>query len=79
MINNPLQLKQTYKTPFPTCNVLRRNEPVATDTVYSTTPAFDNGSKLAQIYVGRNTLVMEVYPTKSEQEFISTLQDNICQ
>ena len=78
-VTNPLQLKQTYKTSFPACNVLRRNEPVATDMVYSTTPAVDNGSKLAQIYVGRNTLVVDVYPIKSKQEFISTLQDNIRQ
>ena len=36
--SNSLQLKQTFRTPFPACNVMRRNEPVATDTVYSTTP-----------------------------------------
>ena len=28
-----LQLKKTFKIPFPACNVHRRNEPVATDTV----------------------------------------------
>ena len=36
-------LKKHYKSPFPALNVSRRNEPVATDTVYSDTPAFDNG------------------------------------
>ena len=75
--SNPLQLRQTFKTPFPACNVLRRNEPVATDTVYSSTPAIDNGSTLAQIFVGRDTLVIDVYPIKTQKEFITTLQDNI--
>ena len=75
--SNALQLRQTYRTPFPACNVTRRNEPVATDTVYSTTPAIDNGSKIAQIYVGRQTLVTDIYAMKTEKEFIHTLQENI--
>ena len=75
--SNALQLRQTYCTPFRFCNVTRRNEPVATDTVYSATPAFDNGSKIAQIYVGRQTLVTDIYAMKIEKEFIHTLQENI--
>ena len=75
--SNSLQLKQTFKTPFPACNVKRRNEPVATDTVFSSTPAIDNGCKIAQIYVGKETLVIDIYPIKNEKEFYSTLQDNI--
>ena len=39
-----LQLKKTYKTPFPACNIHRCNEAVATDTIYSDTPAVDDGS-----------------------------------
>ena len=74
---NSLQLRQTFKTPFPACNVLRRNEPVATDTVYSSTPAIDDGSTLAQIFVGRNTMVVDIYPIRTQKEFIATLQDNI--
>ena len=72
-----LQLKQIFRTPFPACNVTRRNEAVAIDTVYSSTPAIDNGSKLAQMFVGRDTLVIDIYPIKTEKEFCSTLQDNI--
>jgi hypothetical protein len=34
-------LKHAYKTPFPACNVRRRNEAVATDTVYADVPAID--------------------------------------
>ena len=36
---------------FPACNVMRRNEPVATDTVFSDTPAGDSGVTAAQIFV----------------------------
>ena len=45
-------LKQHWRTRFPACNVKRRNEPVATDTVFSDTPAVDSGTKAAQIFVG---------------------------
>ena len=75
--HNNHQLRQTFKSPFPAMNVFRRNEPVATDTVYSSVPAVDDGSKLAQIYVGRLSLVIDVYPIKNEKEFVHTLQENI--
>ena len=72
-----LQLKKTFKTPFPACNVHRRNEAVATDTIYSDTPAIDDGSKIAQLYVGRETLVTDVFGIKTEKQFVNTLEDNI--
>ena len=72
-----LQLKKTFKTPFPACNIHRRNEPVATDTIFSDTPAIDNGSKIAQLYVGRKSLVTDVYGIKTEKQFVNTLEDNI--
>ena len=50
--SNASQLRQTFKSPYPAMNVFRRNEGVATDTVHSSEPAVDYGSKLAQIYVG---------------------------
>jgi hypothetical protein len=44
-------LKKRYKSPYPALNVHRRNEPVATDTVYSDTPAIvDGGETCAQIF-----------------------------
>ena len=75
--SNASQLRQIFKSPFPAMNVFRINEGVATDTVYSSVPAVDNGSKLAQIYVGRKSLVIDVYPIKNEKEFVNTLQENI--
>jgi hypothetical protein len=41
-------LQRHHKAQFPALNVLRRNEPVATDYIYSDTPAIDNGSTGAQ-------------------------------
>jgi hypothetical protein len=70
-------LKQHWRSRFPACNVKRRNEPVATDTVFSDTPAVDNGSIAAQIFVGRNTLVADAYGIKTDREFVNTLEDNI--
>ena len=72
-----LQLKKTFKTPFPACNIHRRNEAVATDTVFSDVAAIDDGSMAAQIFVGRESLVTDVYGVKTEKQFVNTLEDNI--
>ena len=70
-------LKKHFKSPYPACNVQRRQEPIATDTVYSDTPAIDNGAKVAQIFVGTESLVTDVYGMKTEKQFVNTLQDVI--
>ena len=57
-------LKKRYKSPFPACNVPRRSEPVATDTVYSDTPAIDSGITTAQFFVGTDSMVCKVYPRR---------------
>jgi hypothetical protein len=57
--------------------VKRRNEPVATDTVFSDTPTVDCGVTAAQFFVGRELLVADVNRLKTDKEFISTLEDNI--
>ena len=58
-------------------NVPRRREPLATDTIFSNTPAVDSGVKQAQVFVGRDSLVADVYPMKSGKQFVNTLEDNI--
>jgi hypothetical protein len=58
-------LKQHWRSRFPACNVKRRNEPVATDTVFSDIEAVDSGVKAAQIFVGRESLVADVYGLKT--------------
>ena len=72
-----IHLKKTYRSPFPALNVHRRNEAVATDTVFSDTPAVDNESTMAQIYVGRESLVTDVFGIKTEKQFVNTLLDEI--
>ena len=74
---NSTVLKKHFKSPFPALNVQRRDEPVATDTVFSDTPAIDGGETCAQIYVGTDTLVTDVYGMKNEKQFVNTLEDNV--
>ena len=52
------------KSRNPALNIPRRHEGVATDTVFSDTPAVDSGIKQAQVFVGRDTLVADAYPMK---------------
>jgi hypothetical protein len=42
-------IRQHWKSRFPACNVHRRNEAVATDTIFSDTAAVDSGVKAAQL------------------------------
>ena len=70
-------MRKHYKSRFPALNCSRRNEDVATDTIFSDTPAIDNGSKCAQFFVGRELLVADIYPMKDPKQFVCTLEDNI--
>ena len=70
-------LKKRYKSPNPALNVHRRDEPVATDTVFSDTPAIDGGETAAQIFVGTRSYVTDVEGMKSVNQFVNTLEDNI--
>lgn len=70
-------ITQTHKSPFPALNVFRRNEAVATDTIYCDTPAVDNGSTCAQFYVGVDTKFCSAYGVLTDGEFINTLLDVI--
>ncbi|HET7637806.1 MAG TPA: hypothetical protein VFK47_03615, partial [Ktedonobacteraceae bacterium] len=72
-----LPMRKHFRSRFPALNVLRRNEPVATDTIWSDTPAFGCGSICAQLFVGRKTLQTDVYGMKTDKEFVNTLEDNI--
>jgi hypothetical protein len=72
-------LKKRYKSPNPALNVRPRDEPVATDTIYSDTPAIDCGITSAQLFVGTKTHTADVYPIKSDKQFVNTLLDNITQ
>ena len=70
-------LKKNFKSPFLAFNVKCWHEPVATNTIYSNIPAIYDSSTSAQIFVGAETLVTDIYGMKNDKEFINTLEDNI--
>ena len=70
-------LKKWYKSPFPVCNVHCQNEPIATDMVYSDTPVINSRVTEAQFFVDTESLVCDIYPLKTNSQFVNVLQDNI--
>jgi hypothetical protein len=72
-------LKKRYKSPNSALNVRPHDEPVATDTIYSDTPVIECGITSAQLFVGTKTHTADVYPIKSDKQFVNTLLDNITQ
>jgi len=73
------KILQTIKLPWPANNVRQRNEPVATDTVKAQVPAGNDGSTMAQLFIGRKSLVSDAYGVKTDAAFINTLEDTIRQ
>jgi hypothetical protein len=72
------KIHQTIQSPYPAYNVRQRNEPVATDTIFAEVPAVDtNGMKMCQIFVGRKSLVIDVFGMHNSAEFVNTLEDVI--
>ena len=72
-----LPLRKHFKSRFPAANVGRRNEAVAMDTYFSDTPAIGTTCRMAQIFVGRKTLVTDIYPMTSEKQIPGALEHNI--
>ena len=70
-------IKKHFKSRNPVFNIPRRSEAVATDTIFSDTPAVDDGSTMAQFFCGHDTLVCDAYGIISTKQFINTLSDNI--
>ena len=70
-------MRRHLKSRNPALNVPRRHESVATDTIFSDTPAGDSGVKQTQVFVGRDLLVADVFPMKSGKQFVNTLENNI--
>ena len=71
-------MKRRLQSRIPALNVPRRHEAVATDTVYSDTPAVDSGVKLAPLFVEKESLVSDIYLMRSGKQFVNTLEDTIC-
>ena len=70
-------MRKHFKSRFPVFNIPCRNEAVATDTIFSDTPAIDSGVTMAQIFICKDSLVSDVYPMQSSKQFANTLEDNI--
>ena len=47
------------------------------ETIFSDTRAIDSGVTMAQVFVGKDSLVSDVYPMNSSKQFVNTLEDNI--
>ena len=73
-----LKLWMRHKAPNPALNVFRRHEPVATDTVFSSVPAVDNGSTAAQYFIGRKSGFQSAEGIgTSDKRFVTALQNHI--
>jgi hypothetical protein len=72
-------LKKWYKSPNPVLNMCPHDKTVATYTIYSDTPAINCGITSAQLFVGTKTHTADVYPIKSDKQFVNMLLDNITQ
>ena len=70
-------IKKHFKSRNPVFSIPRCSEAVATDTIFSDTPAVDDGFTMAQFFCGHDTLVCDAYGIKSTKQFINTLSDKI--
>ena len=75
VISTRFQMRKHFKSRFLAFNIPCRNEAVSTDTIYSDTPAIDSGVTMAQSFVGKDSLVSDVYPMHSSKQFVNTLED----
>ena len=72
LLTNTFPMRKHLKSRNPALNIPRMHEAVATDAVFSDTPAVDSGVRQAQVFVGRDTLVADAYPMKSGKQFVNT-------
>jgi hypothetical protein len=53
-------------------------ELVATDTIFSDSPAIDGGATACQIFAGTDSTVLDAYGMKTDAQFVNTVEDNNC-
>ena len=71
-------MKRHLKSRNPALNIPRKHEAAAMNTAYSDAPAVDSGVKMAQLFVGKESLVSDIYPMRSGKQFVNSLDDNVC-
>ena len=76
-------MRRHFKSRFPGANVPRREETVATDTIFSDTPALDDGipghggCTMMQFFCGCTSEFLAGFPMSSETQIYKTVQDFI--
>ena len=70
-------MRKHFKSRFPAFTNAYGNEAVATDTNSCDTPAIYSGVTMAQIFLGKDSQVSDVYPMHSSKEFVNTLEVKI--
>ena len=70
-------IKKNFKSCNPVFSIPKCSEAVATDTIFSDTPAVDDGSIMTQFFCGHDTFACDTYGIKSTKQFINTLSENI--
>ena len=71
-----LPMRRHFKSRFPALRVRRLDEDVATDTFFSNTKALD-GSTCAQLFVGRRSMLTDIFGMKTERQMPGALMDFI--
>ena len=66
-----------FKSRNPVFSIPKCSEAVAIDTIFSDTPAVDDGSTMTQFFYGHDTFACDTYGIKSTKQFINTLSENI--
>ena len=68
-------MRNTYRSPFPANNALRRNEAVAMDSVKACMAAINiGGIKEAQFYISCISRIADAFRILSEKEFVNMLE-----
>ena len=69
-------IKHHFMPRNPVFSIPRCSEDVGTDTIFSETPAVDDGSTMTKFFYGHDTFACDTYGIKSTKQFISTLSSN---
>ena len=73
------QLNINFRSPFPEIKIPRRQESVATDTIYTDTLDINCGHTMAQCYCRTDSQVCDIYGMKTNKEFITFFEGIIRQ
>ena len=57
-------MRKHFKSRFPAFKIPQQTEAVGPDTIFSDTHAVDSGVTMAQVFIGKDSLVSDVYPDR---------------